>query len=167
MANRRVELGRIAGVFGVQGWMKVQSYTDPVANILKYRPWILVDERGERVIDKPQGKVQGNGITVRLPGIEDRDAAQALVGTRILVDRDHLPQASAGEVYWTDLEGMQVVNAAGVDFGVVSHLFSTPANDVVVVKGDRERLIPWLPGTYVLDVDVAARRITVDWDEAF
>lgn len=167
MTTRRVELGRIAGVFGVQGWLKVQSYTEPAANILKYKPWILIDERGERVIDKPQGRVQGNGITVQLPGIDDRDAAQAMIGARILIDREHLPKAAAGEVYWTDLEGMAVVNAAGVDFGVVSHLFSTPANDVLVTKGDRERMIPWLPGRYVLDVDVDARRIVVDWDETF
>ena len=167
MSNRRVELGRVAGVFGVQGWLKIHSYTDPLANILKYQPWILVDAGGERLIEQPRGKVQGKSIVVQLPGIDDRDSAQALIGACIWVDRDTLPKPKAGEVYWNDLEGMQVVNAAGVDFGVVSHLFSTPANDVLVAKGERERLIPWLPGVYVLNVDVESRRIEVDWDETF
>lgn len=167
MSSRRVEVGRIAGVFGVKGWVKIHSFTEPPANILKYQPWILVDATGERSIDKPRGNVQGQNITALLPGCEDRETAQGLIGTRILVERSALPAPKPDEYYWTDLEGLRVVNQAGVEFGVVSHLFSTPANDVLVVKGERERMLPWLPGVYVLKVDLEARLIEVDWDETF
>ena len=102
-----------------------------------------------------------------IPGVADRDAAEALRGSEIWVPRSALPPPRAGEYYWVDLEGLRVVNLEGVDFGTVSHLFSTGANDVLVARGDRERMIPFLEPDYIRSVDFGAGVVTVDWDAGF
>lgn len=164
---RRVVLGRISGVFGVKGWVKIFSYTTPATDILDYSPWLLkVDNHWQRhAVD--EGREHGNGVIARLAACDDRDAARALVGAEIAVDRDQLPELPAGEYYWVDLEGLRVVNRDGVGFGTVDHLLETGANDVMVVQGDRERLIPYVKGDVVLDVDLDRRVITVDWDPEY
>lgn len=167
MDDRQVLLGRIVGVFGVEGWVKLHSFTEPRENIFRYKPWTLRGPAGESTVDTPQGRAQGKGVVARLSGIDDRDAAAALVGTEIWVPREALPRPRQGEYYWTDLEGMAVRTVEGVDLGRVSHLFATGANDVMVVQGDRERLIPFVVGLQVVAVDVDARCIEVDWDPAF
>lgn len=167
MDDRQVLLGRIVGVFGVEGWVKLHSFTEPRENIFRYKPWTLRGPAGESTVDKPQGRAQGKGVVARLSGVDDRDAAAALVGTEIWVPREALPKPRQGEYYWADLEGMAVRTVEGVDLGRVSHLFATGANDVMVVQGDRERLIPFVVGLQVVAVDVDARCIEVDWDPAF
>jgi 16S rRNA processing protein RimM len=114
-----------------------------------------------------QGHEQGKGMVAKLPGCDDRDAAAKLVGATIRVPRSALPKAKRGEYYWTDLEGLDVVTVEGVDLGKVSHLFATGANDVLVVHGERERLIPFVTGQFVKEVDLKSGRITVDWDPEF
>ena len=167
MDDRQVLLGRIVGVFGVEGWVKLHSFTEPRENIFRYKPWTLRGPAGESTVDTPQGRAQGKGVVARLCGVDDRDAAAALVGTEIWVPREALPRPRKGEYYWADLEGMAVRTVEGVDLGRVSHLFATGANDVMVVQGDRERLIPFVVGLQVVAVDVDARCIEVDWDPAF
>jgi 16S rRNA processing protein RimM len=162
----RVLLGKIVGVFGVEGWVKVHSYTEPRENLFRYKPWILVTAAGESTLDTPKGRAQGQGLVAKLPGIDDRDAAAALVGTDIFVDRARLPKAKEGEYYWSDLEGLEVRLEDGTVLGSVSHLFSTGANDVVVVRGDRERLLPYT-GDVIRRVDLEARVLVVDWDPEF
>jgi 16S rRNA processing protein RimM len=165
--DRPVLLGRIVGVFGVEGWVKVHSYTEPRENILRYRPWRLRQGDAERVIEKPQGRVHGKGLVAKLTGIDDRDAAAALSGSEVWIARDALPKPRRGEYYWADLEGLEVITGDGTALGRVSHLFATGANDVLVVRGERERLIPFLPGAVVTDVDLDAGLIRVDWDPEF
>jgi 16S rRNA processing protein RimM len=165
--DRQVLLGRIVGVFGVDGWVKLHSFTEPRDNVLRYRPWILRGPAGERRVEQPQGRAQGKGVVARLDGVDDRDAATALVGTEIWVPRDALPKPRQGEYYWADLEGLAVRTVDGVDLGRVSHLFATGANDVMVVQGGRERLIPFVPGRQVVKVDLEAGLIEVDWDPDF
>ncbi len=116
---------------------------------------------------------QGKGLIARLEGITDRNMAAALVGQDIGVPRDQLPQSGGGEFYWRDLIGLRVFQSEGADLGKVVKMLETGANDVLVVRGDsnsldrRERLIPWLPGDVVTDVNLAEGHLTVDWDPDF
>ncbi|MFT4257720.1 MAG: ribosome maturation factor RimM [Pseudoxanthomonas sp.] len=166
--EKRILLGRVAGAFGVRGQLKLESWTQPRAAILRYQPWTLRDAAGgERELTGARGRDSGKHLIADFPGVEDRDAAEALRGTEIYVPRSALPPPKPGEYYWVDLEGLRVVNVEGVDFGTVSHLFSTGANDVLVVRGDRERLVPFVEPDYVKAVDFDAGVITVDWDAAF
>jgi 16S rRNA processing protein RimM len=104
---------------------------------------------------------------VHIAGIDDRDIAASLLNTQIAVRREQLPPAAEGEYYWSDLVGLAVRTIAGVELGKVTHLMQTGANDVLVVKGDRERLIPFLQPDVVKRVDLDAGIIEVDWDPEF
>jgi 16S rRNA processing protein RimM len=158
-----VELGRIVGVFGVRGWVKVYSDTRPREAILGYNPWLVQTAAGWREYRLVEGRAQGPGVVAQLEGCADRTQAQALVGARIAVWQEQLPPTRPGEYYWADLEGLRVVNLRGEELGVVSHLLETGANDVMVVQGERARLIPFTRYA-VRDVDLVGRVIRVDWD---
>lgn len=165
--GRRILLGRVVGAFGVRGEVKLQSFTDPAAALLKYQPWLLVQAGAERELVGARGRETAKGVVAALPGVDTRDAAEALAGAELWVPRERLPPPKPGEYYWVDLEGLEVVNREGIVLGTVSHLFDTGANDVMVVAGERERLIPFLTDSFVLSVDFDARRIVVDWDADF
>ena len=164
--ERRILLGRVLGAFGVRGELKLHSFTDPPAKVLKYQPWVLVHRGVEREVANARGRDTAKGVLLTLPEVVDRDQAEALAGAEIWVPRSRLPAPKPGEYYWVDLEGLRVVNREGVLLGTVSHLFETAANDVIVVAGDRERLVPFLDD-YVLGVDFDAGQVTVDWDPDF
>lgn len=181
-SSARVQLGRITGHFGVRGWVKVHSDTQPRENIVQYKEWLLFphgrsvavagDEvRKVQVID---GREQGKTVVARLEGIEDRDAAEQLIGYGIVVDRAALPGLDEDQYYWTDLIGMGVVTIENVRIGTVRRLFETGANDVLVISDERagskvgaEVLVPWIQPTVITRVDQDARQITVDWDPDF
>jgi len=161
-----VVLGRISGIYGVQGWVKIFSGSRDRGDILKYDRWWLRRPGGWQEVKRLDGRMQGEGVIARIEGVADRDVARALIGTEIAVRKSDLPPPAAGEYFWTDLEGLRVVNLEEQDLGVVSHLFETGANDVLVVTGDRERLIPFTKDA-VKNVDLKARVIRVDWDPEF
>ena len=167
--GRRILVGRVVGAFGVRGEVKIESWTEPRSAIFGYRPWILRDPRGnERELMGVRGRPTGKGVVAEFPGVEDRDAADAMRGTEIYVPRAALPKPAEGEFYWVDLEGLDVVNADGRTMGRVSHLFATGANDVLVARdGEREWMIPFVRPQYITDIDLDAGRITVDWDPDF
>ena len=152
---------------GVRGELKLESYTEPRTRIFGYQPWLLKSASGENEISGCRGREQGKGIVATLPNIDDRDAAARFVGSEIWVRRSALPSSKRGEYYWIDLEGLEVVTVEGVTLGKVSHLLATGAKDVLVVNGERERLIPFVLDDYVKQVDFDAGRITVDWDPEF
>jgi len=163
-----VILGRVSGLHGVRGWMKVFSETREREAILDFDPWYL-RVGGEWRAHKPlEGRMQGKGgVVARLEGVDDRDQAQVLIGAEIAVRREQLPKPKRGEYYWFDLEGLVVTNLEGVSLGTVSHLFETGANDVLVVTdGERERLIPFTKNA-VKKVDLESRTMQVDWDAEF
>ena len=169
-------VGRILGVHGVKGWVKVYSHTDPMGNLQQYQPWHLKQggSGGEWKPVKVTGfRPQGKGLIAQLEGIADRDAAAALVGQEIGVAADLLPQSGQGEYYWRDLIGLRVKHVNGMDLGKVTRMLETGANDVVVVRGDgssldrRERLIPWLPDDVITAISLAEGEMTVDWDPDF
>ncbi|HZP66866.1 MAG TPA: ribosome maturation factor RimM [Rudaea sp.] len=167
-ADRLVVLGKIVGLSGVRGAVKLESYTEPRARIFAYQPWLVRKDGAEIEISGVRGREQGKGMIATLPGVADRDAAMALMGAEIRVWRSKLPKPKRGEYYWTDLEDLEVVTQQGTPLGRVSHVFATGANDVLAVRdGERERLIPFVTGQFVLDVDLDAGRITVDWDPEF
>ncbi|MBI5461725.1 MAG: ribosome maturation factor RimM [Gammaproteobacteria bacterium] len=162
-----VIVGRISGLFGVRGWLKIFSYTEPRENIVEYGPWLLNTAGQWRPVKVESGRVQGKGVVVKLIGCDDRDAAALLVGCDIAINREQLGKPEPGEYYWADLEGLKVVNLQGVDLGVIDHLFATGANDVIVVRGERERLLPFIRGDVIRNVDLQRGVMEVDWDPEF
>jgi 16S rRNA processing protein RimM len=165
--DEMIIIGRVSGLFGVRGWVKIFSHTSPREGVLSYKTWYLKQAGEWQKHELSGGRAQGKGVVAHIKGCDDRDRAAALIGTDIAITREQLPKLEPGEYYWTDLEGLRVENTQGVDLGVVSHLFETGANDVLVVKGDRERLIPFTKGEAVLEVDLNSGRILVDWDPDF
>ena len=166
-SDTKVAVGRIAGLFGVRGWVKVYSYTDPRDNVVGYGPWYLVLGGESRQVKVLAGRAHGDGVVALIDGVQDRDSAAALVGAEIEVDRGVLGKAGRQQFFWSDLEGMNVQTLTGESLGMVDHLFETGANDVMVVVGERRYLVPFLFGTVVTRVDVEQRLITVDWDPEF
>jgi 16S rRNA processing protein RimM len=158
-----VVMGRIVAPYGIKGWIKVQPFTQQHRGLLDYPVWQVGQEGAWRARQVEAAKVHGATVVARLEGIADRDQAATLQGLRIAVSRDEFPQPAAGEFYWADLIGLKVVNAAGEALGNVTRVFETGANDVLVVEGERERLLPFI-GTVIRRVDIAVGTITVDWD---
>lgn len=165
--TRRVALGRINGHFGVKGWVKVYSHTQPKEQIVKYSPWLLKQGGEWRSIRVLEGKAHSKTVIARLEGIDSRELAESLIGAEIAINRDQMQPAAEGEYYWLDLIGLQVENLAGEELGEVRNLMETGANDVLVVRGERERLIPFVQGQFIKEVDLDNGKIRVDWDPEF
>ena len=159
-------LGKVVGVFGVRGWVKVYSETRPREQIFAYSPWTLTLDGRQTQFAVVDGRHSGKSLVAQLQGVDDRNAAQELVGATISCPSDALPATGDDEFYWSELVGLEVVNEQGVVLGKVSHLFETGANDVLVVKGDRERLLPFTAQA-IRRVELENGRILVDWDADF
>lgn len=156
-------IGEIKAVFGTRGWVKIHSETRPRDAILEYRSWQVGLKQDWQSFPLEGTRAQGPSLLVKLRGVDDREAAERLIGQRIAVLPDDLQPLPAGSYYWRDLIGLSVVNADGVSFGTVQGLAETGSHDVLRVRGERERLIPFVVGLYILEVDLGARRMTVDW----
>lgn len=165
--ERRVLMGKVVGIFGVRGWLKIESYSQPRDRVFAYRPWLMGLSKALREVKPIDLREQGKNVVVQLPGCETVEQAQALLGEEIWVPRSALPPPPPGEYYWVDLEGLEVFTGEGVALGRISHMIATGANDVMVVQGDRERLLPFTPGHAVQSVDLAEGRVVVDWDPEF
>jgi 16S rRNA processing protein RimM len=163
----RISLGKINGVFGVKGWVKVFSDTKPREQIVKYSPWWIKQGNEWSRIKVLEGKAHGKGVIARLEGIDDRNKAELLKGVEIAIDREQLAPASDGEYYWIDLIGLRVETLEGVELGKIRQLFETGANDVIVVSGEKEHLIPFVQGLYVMEIDLNEGVMRVDWDPEF
>ena len=169
----RVVLSKIVSVHGVRGAVKVYSHTDPLDNVLDYAEWSLNRGSEQRTVSVLGGRVQGRVLVVNLKGIDDRNKAEELVDFEISIASDALPELEDGDFYWHQLEGLQVVNQEGQLLGKVDHLLETGSNDVMVVKpcagsvDQRERLLPYLPGQFVIKVDLETQVMQVDWDAEF
>ncbi len=160
-----VPLGHISGVHGIQGWVKIHSLTEPREAIFDYQPWLLGSElQAARLVE---GKTQGRRLLALLENMESREQAEALVDQRIAVYRDQFPELAPGQYYWTDLVGLAVRLEDGRELGQIDYLMATGANDVMVVRGERERMIPFVLGMYVKAVDLDGGVVTVDWDPEF
>lgn len=165
--QQNINVGKISGVFGVKGWVKVFSFTDTRENILNYSPWLLKKDSESRSVTVIDGKLQGKAVVAQLEGVDDRDQAATLMGWDIFISPDQLPKAAKGEYYWSELIGLAVETTLGVQLGTVEGLLETGANDVLIVKGERERVIPFLQGQTIINIDLDAGRVVVDWDPDF
>ena len=158
-----VVMGRVRAPHGIRGWVKVQPFTQEIEGLLEFaRWWVGRDGQWQprRVVE---AAVHGATVIARLEGCEDRESAAGLKGVEVAVPRSDLPEPEANEYYWDDLIGAEVVNHAGVSLGRVAGLLETGANPVLVLEGDRERLVPFI-AEVIAKVDVPARRVVVDWE---
>jgi 16S rRNA processing protein RimM len=171
-----IVVGQLAGVFGVKGWLKVRSFTQPEDNILNYGPWRIQSAQGLELVEVDAFQVRPQGLVVHFKGLDDRDLAAAYGRAKIVVDKQLLPDLTAGDYYWHQLIGLKVISCyqnGSALLGEVAEMLETGANDVVVVKpcegsiDGTERLIPYVQGQYVVAVDLADKTMRVDWDPEF
>ncbi len=171
MSRRKDEdvvLGTIRGVFGVRGWVRVESFTDPAENILDYARWRVSTRGGHRVLCPREGRWHGPGLIVQLATedgglIADRDAAAALVNAQISVSRHELPELDDGEVYWSDLVGLRVIGLDDEVLGDVAAVLDNPAHPILRIESDPPLLIPFVRGPIVESVDLDLGEIRVQW----
>ena len=182
-----VVMGRVVAPYGIFGWLKVVPDTEIFDGLFDYNTWWLGKGNDWREMLVENAKIHNDVLVVKLEGINDRDAAFACKGKQIAVPRNALPEPEENEYYWSDLIGLHVKNKQGIDFGLISEVFETGANDVLVVKpvpiklensesliADKdiakdklqERLIPFIDSV-VLEVDLVAKSMLVDWDADF
>lgn len=165
--NEWVIVGRFGRVHGLKGFISVQSFTEPRNNIVNYDNWHIKQGNQWHLLKLLQIEVNDKHVLVRVDGYQEREHLATLTNAEIAVPRDQLPALDEDEFYWHQLIGLNVVNTEGEAFGVVEEMMSTGSNDVLVVQGDKRRLIPYLPGLYVTKVDLNNQQIIVDWDKAF
>ncbi|WP_395377083.1 ribosome maturation factor RimM [Marinicella sp. W31] len=161
MSAGLITVGKISGHFGVKGWVKVISYTEPRNNIFSYSEWLIENEN--HVLT--QGKPHGKQLIAKLDGFDVREHSEVLIGKNICIEKSQLPDLGAEDFYWCDLVGLEVINQHTQSLGTVTTVFATGANDVLVVKGEEEILIPYIPDMYITEVDIEAGHIVVDWEE--
>jgi 16S rRNA processing protein RimM len=162
-----IRIGKVGSTYGVHGWLRVHTYTDLDTNILKYKPWYLSNNNQQwDMVTLEDGRVHSGSIIVKLAGFNTPEQSRLLAGKIIAIHRSQLPPLNQGEYYWSDLEGLTVINKNGVILGTVSYLIETGANDVLVIKdpGNKEQAIPYLPGKVIINVDLTAQQIHVDWE---
>lgn len=159
-------MGRIVAPYGVHGWVKIQPFTQTLDSLFDYEHWWIGESSGWREADIDEARIYGKVIIAKFVACEGRDAALALKGKEIAVSRSDMPAAGEDEYYWSDLIGLRVNNLQKIDLGEIKDVFATGANDVLVVQGERERLIPFTAQA-VQSVDLAARCMLVDWDADF
>ena len=172
--ENQIILGKVGAVYGIKGWLKIHSFTGDTEAILDYFPWSLKLGNNTQTVEITDWRKHNKGLIVKVAKIDDRDEAQALVGSEILVSEATLPDLPQGDFYWRDLIGMSVVTNKGYDLGVVVDMMETGANDVLVVKANlndgfskKERLIPYLLEKVVESVSIENKQICVDWDPGF
>ena len=170
-ANDLVIMGRIVAPYGVFGWLKVIPDTEIFDGLLDYKTWWIGKDNSWRELTVESAKIHNDVLVVKLQGIDERDGAFACKGKQIAVPRALLPKPEENEYYWSDLIGLAVKNQQDVDFGKITDVFETGANDVLVVNGvdetgKRERLIPFTAQT-ILDVNLEDKTMLVDWDSEF
>ena len=161
MSSGLITVGKISGHFGIKGWVKVISYTQPANNIFSYKAWLINGENHTLT----QGKTHGKQLIAKLDGFDVREHSEVLIGKDISIEKSQLPELGAEDFYWCDLVGLDVIDQNGQQLGQVHSVFETGANDVLVVKGDEEVLIPYIPGMYITTVDTENGRIEVDWEQ--
>jgi|TARA_B110000438_G_C15485395_1_gene509110 16S rRNA processing protein RimM len=162
-----VVMGRIGGSFGIKGWLKLQVFSEEIDTLGKYKNWYLSnDEKNWKLTKVEQYKISTNKVSVKFYDVDDRTTSDPYKGYLVGVPRDSLPKLKENEYYWNDLIGYKVINLQDILLGQVDTFLETGANDVMVVEGSKQRLIPYTPST-IIKIDKKQQKIAVDWDENF
>lgn len=171
LADGQLRLGEISGFHGVQGWVKIFSDAQPRENIFSYDPWLVYNGDKVQPVSVLHWRKQGKTLVAKLKGINDKDSAREYLGAVIAVEQNQLPELDEGDFYWHQLVGMTVVTEYGdqpTELGQVKELIETGSNDVLIVKaGEKEYLVPWIPGEFILETNLDTNTIRVNWDPEF
>ena len=167
LTQKLITIGRIGSPHGVKGWVKLHSFTDPLENILDYQPWQFLKNGRAQSIKIIDYRKQNKALIAHIENCHDRDLAGTYTGIEVVVTRDRLPTLSTDKYYWDDLEGLTVSTQTGEPLGIIESVFATGANDVLVVVGSKRHLIPFLLKQVILNIDLAAKTMQVDWDPDF
>jgi 16S rRNA processing protein RimM len=168
MPDNLIIIGKVAMVHGINGLLKIQSFTESPHDLANYAELYIGNEKkGWQHYDVVRCHPHGRYLLLELSGLQDRTAAEAFKGLEIAVPEEALPAKNEDEYYWSELEGLTVVTTSGVLLGTIDYLFETGANDVMVVKGDRERYIPFLMGDVIKSIDLDQNQMIVEWDPEF
>ena len=163
--DKKIYLGKITGVHGIKGWLKIQSFSSPTENILKYPLWIISNRGQEGFYSVEQGRKHSNKIIVKLEKIDDRTKAESLINSKIKIRRSALPKLSNESYYWSDLEGLSVLNSKEKLIGIIDSLIETGANDVMVINTTKDKriLIPFAMHEIIKEVSIELNYVKVDW----
>jgi len=174
--NKPIVIGQISGVFGVHGWVKIFSHTEPRENILNYNPWLIKQNQQWQPMKLLKGRKQAKTLVAQIEGVANREQAHALIGSDISIMPKQLKKLDDNDYYWRELQGLDVINLEGQLLGKIDYMMATGANDVLVVKltqamidatEEKELLIPYLMGEVVKSVDLDKGCITLDWSQDF
>ncbi len=160
-----IVVGKIGSTYGIKGWLKIFSFTEVITDIFDYNPWYMEDGDGWKCIEVKTGREQGKSLVAHLSGYNTPEEARVLTGKKIAVRRSQLADLAENEFYWTDLEGLMVIDQHGHELGRILYLLATGSNDVLVIQHQgKEYAVPYLPGKVVKNIDLAKRVMHVDWD---
>jgi len=160
-------VGQLGSAHGIQGWIKIHSYTEPADNLFHYAPWFCQWQQHWYMLSCDNWRRQGKSYVGHLISCDDRNLAALYTNLDLYIPRTLLPEPDSNEYYWHDLQGLQVINQNGIKLGVIDHLFNSGASDIMVIIGDKERLLPYVLEDIVVKVDLTNRCIHVIWDPEF
>ncbi|MFT3741167.1 MAG: ribosome maturation factor RimM [Gammaproteobacteria bacterium] len=163
-----IVIGKLGRTHGVQGWLKLHSFTEPLSNVLEYQAYFIRHKADQpwQPFNFVTKQLSPAAFLLKPAGCNTLEQAQPYVNAELAVARDQLPALTEQELYWADLEGLRVTNLQGIELGIITQLMATGANDVLVVKGERERLLPYI-SSVIQKVDPAEKTLLVDWDADF
>ncbi len=161
-----ITLGKIGKTYGIKGWFKVISFTNPAENILNYPTWTLKHPRSTEVVAIEASRPHAGGFIAKIKGCETPEEARLYTNAEIQIPKEELPELAPDEHYWHDLIGIEVYDLNNKKLGVIDEVMATGANDVLRLKGESECLIPYIPQV-IQTIDLENKRLIVDWDPNF
>jgi 16S rRNA processing protein RimM len=165
--EQKIIIGRFGSPFGVKGWIKVQSFTEPEENLLTYAHWYSPERDSWSLIKHDDHAKHGKGWIVHLVGYDSPEAVRFLASTDIAIARSDFPPLAEDEFYISDIVGFSAINVEGVTLGEVMGFIDSGAHELLVIRGEKEYLIPLIKGRFLKAVDKTKEQITVDWDADF
>lgn len=165
--DKTINIGKVIGLHGVKGWLKILSFSSPPENIFNYKSLIISNKYINQIFHIEDSRKQGKKILIKLDNIDDRTSAESLKESDIYIQRSDLPQLSEDTYYWEDLLGFNVFNQNNIKIGNVDSFIETGSNDVLIVKTTKNKniLIPFIMNKSIKVVNTESHYITVDWED--